>query len=62
MIFFLLLRYLADSSSKALTVGTLMAVIPVVIFLKKAIWLWLNKRKSIGFSNVLKKCQLGLEL
>jgi len=62
MISFLILKYLADFSSESLTVGTLMTVIPVVIFLKKDLWLWLNKPKSTGISNVLKKCQLKLEL
>lgn len=43
MISFLLLKFLVDSSSEAWTVGSLMAVIPVLIFLKKDIWFWLNK-------------------
>lgn len=43
MISFLLLKFLVDSSSEVWTVGSLMAVIPVLIFLKKDIWLWLNK-------------------
>lgn len=45
MISFLLLKFLVDSSSAVWTVGSLMAVIPVLIFLKKDIWLWLNKLK-----------------
>ena len=62
MISFLLLKYLADSASEVLTVGTLMAVIPIVLFLKKDICLWLNKPRLTGISNILKKCRLELEL
>jgi len=43
LIAFLLLKYLANTSSEFWTVGMLMAVIPVMLFLKKDIWIWLNK-------------------
>lgn len=45
LIAFLLLKYLANSSSESWTVGMLMAVIPLMLFLKKDIWIWLNKLK-----------------
>ncbi len=45
MISFLLLKYLADSSTQAWSVGYLMGVIPILLFLKRDIWLWLNKPK-----------------
>ena len=45
LIAFLLLKYLAGSSSETWTVGMLMAVIPLMLFLKKDIWIWLNKMK-----------------
>jgi hypothetical protein len=62
MIAFLLLNYLADTSNEPLTVGVLMAVIPVMIFLRKDIWLWLNKPKLTDISGGLKNCQFELEL
>jgi IS4 transposase len=45
LIAFLLLKYLADSSTASWPVGMLMSVIPVMLFLKKDIWIWLNKLK-----------------
>jgi len=55
MISFLLLKYLVDISSAVWTVGSLMAVIPILIFLRKDIWLWLNKPKpDINCHNLLK--------
>jgi IS4 transposase len=62
MIAFLLLKYLADASAEALTVGALMAVIPVLIFLKKDIWIWLKKPKLMDFPIDLKRGQLELKL
>jgi hypothetical protein len=45
MITYLLLKYLAYASSEGWTVGQLMAVIPILLFLQKDIWLILNKLK-----------------
>lgn len=45
LIAFLLLKYLANCSTQAWTIGSLMGVIPVLLFMKKDIWIWLNKPK-----------------
>lgn len=46
MISFLLLKYLIDSSTQSWSVGYLIAVIPILLFLRKDIWVWLNKPKD----------------
>ena len=53
MIAFLLLKHLANSSKESWTAGILMAVIPVMLFLKKDIWIWLNKlNPDLGMENL----------
>jgi len=42
MIAFLLLKFLADTSTQSWSVTYLMAVIPILLFMKKDIWIWLN--------------------
>lgn len=62
MIAFLLLKYLAVMSSTEWSVGSFMAVIPVLLFLKQDIWIWLNKLKpEVSIMNK-KDCQMGLAL
>lgn len=46
MISYLLLKNLVDQSSSAWTVGSIMAVIPIALFMKRDLWLWLNRSKS----------------
>ncbi|RDG32387.1 hypothetical protein [Oceanispirochaeta sp. M1] len=62
MISFLLLKYLSDSSSSVWTVGSLMAVIPILLFMKKDLWLWLNKPKPMAESMFFSDGQMGLFL
>jgi hypothetical protein len=62
MISFLLLKYLSDSSTQVWTVGSLMAVIPILLFLRKDIWLWLNKPKPGTESIFFSSGQMGLFL
>ena len=45
MISFLLLKYQAESSTQNWSVGYLLGIIPILLFLKRDIWLWLNNPK-----------------
>lgn len=62
MIAFLLLKFLSNSTSQRWSIGALMAVIPVLLFLKKDLWLWLNKPKLelIPEKLVADQMELGL--
>jgi IS4 transposase len=60
LIAYLLLKYLADSSENSCSVGTLMAVIPICLFLKKDIWDWLNKPKLCNYLGKYSYGQIGL--
>jgi hypothetical protein len=51
LIAFLLFKCLTNISPEAWTVGMLIAVIPLMLFLKKDIWIWLNKLKPDPGSN-----------
>jgi hypothetical protein len=45
LIAFLLLKHLSIQSAIGYTVGSLMSIMAVILFLKKDLWLWLNKPK-----------------
>lgn len=45
LIAFLLMKYLSGQTGGASSVGSLMSVIAVMLFLKKDIWIWLKKPK-----------------
>jgi len=62
LIAFLLLKYMANASTELWTVGMLMAVIPVMLFLKNDIWIWLNKLKPDPGSESLYSGQMELSI
>lgn len=62
MIAFLILKYMANEGTAEWTVQTLMAIISTLLFIRKDIWLWLNKPKpKLNFTDQ-NTGQLGLSL
>ena len=62
LIAFLLVKYLSGQTRGVSSVGALMSVIAVMLFLRKDIWLWLNKPKPDGNLSDISYGQMGLFL